>query len=622
MRCVAPRRRLGLAWIAAAALAARPASGTVLPDRENAWIRVETAHFTLFGNAGAVRTREIGLELEKLRSVLSLLAPSAHGAPVPTLVFVFKSDAAIAPYKPLYLGKPTGAAGFFEGTSEGNFIALTASWSSDPRPVVYHEFLHYFLHSNFPPLPLWYEEGLADFYSTFRATSSAAEVGLPVERHVACLMREAMMPLDRLFAVSRDSPEYNERSRQGIFYAESWALVHYLTEGAPRRAPQLSRYVRLLEQGAPWERAFRDAFGVDEAVLQGELSRYVRQLSFPYRRFAYKDLSLPTRTATSPIGYGETLCRLGDLAAHGSPERLPDAEAHFEAALALDSGSAAALGGLGLIRLRQERVEEAQELLDRALAAGSRDFRVSFQLGQLQMRPLAGQPFVPGHLDLARRARVARAREAFCQAIEENPAFAQGRAELGRTYLFETGTAVSEGIAQLELAAAALPSRTDLLVDLAELYDRRGDRARHAELLRQALGAEAENVLTQRRSREELEASLTRVRALLEGGQDEAAVTLLEEIAASAPPGDAAWLSSELESLRRQSALNRVIRQYNEAVAQYNHRELAAALAGFESVAATTLDAELAQTAREQARWVRHLMTQAQPRKTPAAGRP
>jgi hypothetical protein len=161
-----------------------------------------------------------------------------------------------------------------------------------------------------------------------------------------------------------------------------------------------------------------------------------------------------------------------------------------------------------------------------------------------------------------------------------------------------------------------------LLADLAELYDRRGDRARHSELLRRALGAEAENVLTQRRIREELEASLARVRALLEGGQDEAAVTLLEEIAASAPPADAGWLSSELESLRRQSALNRVIRQYNDAVASYNRRELAAALAGFESVAATTVDAELAQTAREQARWVRQLMAQASSRKTPAAGRP
>ncbi len=620
MKSFLAHRRLGLAWLVAASLTARPGAGAALPDRKDAWNRVDTAHFTLFADAATARAREIGLELEKLRAVLATFLPSAsQNAPVPTQVFVFKSDAALDPYKPLYKGKPTGATGFFQGTPEGNFIALTASWNADPRPVVFHEFLHYFLHSNFPPQPLWYDEGLADFYSTFRATSRQAKIGLPVEHHIWRLRGEAMLPLATLFAVSRESPEYNEQSRQGIFYAESWALVHYLMRGSPRRATQLPRFLTLLQEGKPQDEAFREAFGVDYAGLQGELSRYVQQASFPYRRVAYEELKLPSETKTAPISYGEALCHLGDLLVHGSPDHLADARAHFEAALALEPGNPDALGGLGLIRLREDRTAEARDLLGRALAAGSTDFRVPFHLGQLAMRSLSGKPFSPGHLEPALRAQVDLARGAFRKAVEENPDFAQGRAELGRTFLFETGPDVSEGISELEAAVARLPGRRDLLLDLASLYDQGGNRARHEELLRKALGPEAEALLERRRKQEDLEASLARVHALLADSQDDAAIDLIERMAAAIDPDSPARLPEELQTLRRQSARNRAIHRYNDAVARYGRRELAAALSGFEAVAATAEDPELAGTAREQARWVRHLIAQARTKKSAPA---
>ena len=36
------------------------------------------------------------------------------------------------------------------------------------------------------------------------------------------------MPLHELFAVTHNSPQYNESTRQGMFYAESWLLTHFL----------------------------------------------------------------------------------------------------------------------------------------------------------------------------------------------------------------------------------------------------------------------------------------------------------------------------------------------------------------------------------------------------------
>ena len=46
-------------------------------------------------------------------------------------------------------------------------------------------------------------------------------------------LRERFIPLPELMAVRHDSPLYNEGDRRSIFYAESWALLHYLLMGSP-----------------------------------------------------------------------------------------------------------------------------------------------------------------------------------------------------------------------------------------------------------------------------------------------------------------------------------------------------------------------------------------------------
>lgn len=587
------------------------ASSATLPSRKDAWLRVETAHFTLYGDARESKIKEVGEELEKLRAVLLVLRQSlTASSPVPTSVFVFKSDAALDSYKPLFRGKPSRASGFFQASRDGNFIALAAGWNADPRPIIYHEYLHDFLHSNFPPQPTWYDEGVADFYSTFFATESEAHIGRPVESHVLRLRGQALLPLEKLFAIRHDSPEYNEDSRQHPFYAESWALVHYLMQGEPRRSPQLGRFLVLLQEGRRREEAFREAFQIDYDGLLRELSRYIRSSRFPSSRIRFSELKLPTQMRTERIEYEEALFHLGDLLTYSSPDRMGDAEAHFQAILAAVPSHAGALTGMGLLRLRQERFPEADELFQRAIAAGSRDFRAHFHHGELAMHSLAGQVFTPGHPDAKQSAVIEEARVSFRRSIESSPEFAEAHAALGGTYLFEEGEAVSEGIAELETAVANLASRKDLALDLAELYGRRGDPGKSEELLRRALGSEADALLASRNKKDRFREALIRVNAFLAEQKDDEAIALLDELVATAPADIGAILSEQVSALKRSAAENRAIREYNAAVARYNRRDLEEALAGFEKVAATAEDEELARSARQQADWVRHLLAQ------------
>jgi tetratricopeptide (TPR) repeat protein len=383
------------------------------------------------------------------------------------------------PYKPRLDGKPRNVSGFFRATREGNYIALAAAWNKDPRKVIYHEYFHYFMHSNFAPQPTWYDEGAAEFYSTFRSSSNEAEIGHPVEEHLRTLRDSRMLPLSELFTVGKDSPEYNDVLKQGIFYAESWALVHYLLRADSKRSAEFGRFLVRLQQGEPADEAFRREFGTEPDTLQRELYNYVRQARFQYARIRFSELDVPTTVSVSPLRPEDAIVQLGDLLAHGDQDELADAEAHFESVLAKSPAHPGALAGRGFCRLRARRFDEAAEDLGKALDAGSTDFRVAYRLGEVRLRRVG---YVASGPTPARELEEARV--AFRRSLELNPGFSEARAALGKTFLRDDASRAREGVPFLEAAVRELPGRADLVRELASLYERAGDTERGEELER------------------------------------------------------------------------------------------------------------------------------------------
>jgi len=581
----------------------RAAEPIPLPPKSDRWNAVRTAHFQLFGNATPAKTREVGWELERLRAVLLALQRTlSANSPVPTFIYVFKTHEAMQPYLPLADGKPANAGAYFQQSQAGNFIALSAAWNVDPREVVYHEYIHYFMRANFPPLPVWYEEGLADYYSTFRSDSGEARTGMIREDHLALLRDTGLMPLDRLFAVDRDSPEYNESLRQGIFYAQSWALVHYLTRGAPERAPQLGRFLQLLKQDRPRDAAFREAFGTDMVTLLGELVAYIRNKRFFYNRVKLSELEIPTDVTTTPMPYEDMLYRLGDLLAHGDADRLSDAERFLEAVPPTAPAFPGALAALGFVRLRQDKWDDAAALFRRAINAGSDDFRVFFYDGRLRWEELARETRATRTLGPKEQELLASARASFRRAAELNPDFPEALAALGRTYLLEPdGAPVDGGIAALEAARARLPTREDVAADLAELYDRKGQKEKGDAVLRGLSGPEAAQARADRQGRSELERRIDAVNARLQEGKLDEALVLLDGIIAESGDEVRIEMEAQRDQLRKAAARNRAIAQYNDAIALYNARDLVAARRAFEKLAAESADPDIAAAAREKA---------------------
>lgn len=599
-------RRIGV-LLAACALGVGPAAAgasaattPVLPPAGDAWIRVETPHFVLFSDATVSKTKEIALDLERFRAVLLQLKPSkTENAPVPTTMFVFKSNAAMGPYKPRLDGKPRNVSGFFQPTSDGNYIALSAAWNKDPRRLIYHEYFHYFMRSNFAPQPLWYEEGAAEFYASFRSSGVEAEIGLPLEDHVRMLRDSKMLTLPELFAVRMDSPDYNEASKQGIFYAESWALVHYFLRGTPRHAPEFGRFLVQLQQGKNVDTAFREEFRMEPDEMLRELYGYIRQARFMYSRVRFEELTVPKDAAVTSIRWEDAVAALGDLMAHGGEDMLPDAEAHFQAVLGRVPAHAAALAGMGFCRYRADRFDEAAVFFQRAAEAGSTDFRVSYRLGELRLRALVWTgDSAKSESDAGRALEEVRA--AFRRCLDLNPHFSEARAALGRTYLFGDAAHARDGIPILEAAVRELPARTDLALELAALYARAGDLARSEELSKRTLGPDAPSARPGNGGNGGSAADLlARVNLLLEQGKEDEAVRLFEEIVSKSGGEIREELQSQLTTLKKGVARNRAIRDYNEGLARWNRRDLEGALALFRKVAESEGDPATVKSARE-----------------------
>jgi hypothetical protein len=220
------------------------------------WTRVESKNFTLVGNASENEIREVAEGLEVFRTVFSRFFKMKEGSSVATTVVVFRSDQAFKSFKPLYQGKPANIAGYFQPGPDMNLIVLAADMET-PR-VIYHEYVHRLMSDNLTSLPPWFQEGFAECFSTMEIEGRDKKVrmGRAIGEHVALLNERRFMPLERLFAVEHGSPEYNEEEKQGLFYAESWALVHYMMFDSDQRRAQFNSFLGDIGRGIPAPRAF------------------------------------------------------------------------------------------------------------------------------------------------------------------------------------------------------------------------------------------------------------------------------------------------------------------------------------------------------------------------------
>jgi Protein of unknown function (DUF1570) len=253
---------------------------------KDTWTKVRSNNFLLVGNASEKEIRDVAVRLEQFRDGFTrLFSGFRFSSAASTTVIVFKNNESFDPFKPVYQGKPNNVAGYFQSGDDVNYITLTtAQTADDPYHTIFHEYVHLLMHNTIKNLPPWFDEGLAEYYSTFGVGDNGRKVwlGKLIPNHLQLMHTDRWLPLQTLIGVDRKSPYYNERDKTGMFYAQSWALVHYLILGNDRkRQRQIGTYLELLRDGAKPDRAFAEAFHTEYHALESELPAYLARKTFP-----------------------------------------------------------------------------------------------------------------------------------------------------------------------------------------------------------------------------------------------------------------------------------------------------------------------------------------------------
>jgi tetratricopeptide (TPR) repeat protein len=253
---------------------------------------------------------------------------------------------------------------------------------SPDMDVIFHEYAHLLFRRNDQLWPLWLKEGMAEIYSTFTTSGRYCEIARPIDRHLQTLANEPLMPLSELFSVAHDSPQYNEATRQGVFYAESWLLTHYLLAGDNAvLESRFAQFTPLLKQGEMPEQAFTNALGVSLTAMQNALQSYLKRNQFdPIVLKLSGTLSAPVNVSRRAITPVEILFRFGDEQLRIG--RLDSAQDWFTQAQTLAPLSPLSWEGMGLLASQREDPNTAVSDLQQALHLGSNSFLAHYIYAQ------------------------------------------------------------------------------------------------------------------------------------------------------------------------------------------------------------------------------------------------
>jgi tetratricopeptide (TPR) repeat protein len=438
-------------------IAGNLASSPLPADKPDTWVEAAAPHFTVMSNDGEKTARRIAQQFEDIRILYSkALSHNLRLDPgIPIVIVAAKNEKSLSQLIPEYWAQKghTHPAGLFVPGPEKNYIALRADVEGEfPYLTIYHEYVHLIVNLNFQHFPLWLNEGYATFLGSATILPKSGQFGRANESELYVLQQTKLLPLEVLFRVREDSPYYNEAEKTNVFYAESWALVHYLmTEDSRKKDGQLGKYMGLTENGADPLDAAKSAFG-DLGQLKKDLDSYVSRTAYMMYSIALPDhadsKSFPVRTVPT----AEVDATLG--AFDVNRRQLESARDKIEEALKLDPNLAAAQESMGLLLFREDKRNEAQKYFSRAVALDSKSALTYYYDGMLLTTGGAEE-------EDAREAQAALEK-----AVALKPELAPAWDALARLYLSDPKN-LSKALEASERAVKAMPGEPRYRLNLA-----------------------------------------------------------------------------------------------------------------------------------------------------------
>jgi Flp pilus assembly protein TadD len=314
------------------------------PDRE--WIRLDTPHFILYTSGSERGARAMADDFERLTALLLRVSPFFRRPAARTRVFIFKERRDVQPYlNATRNGDPVDAIGVTVRHAGGSTMLVDAGARGGDIATPRHELVHDLLRHGERPLPLWVQEGVAEYYSN---------AGLPIHEHVPRIRGRLRIPLAEMFGMTVADP----RALTADFYAQSWGVVATLKRLDSRAFFEL---LRDLERGGGSAAAIEKHYGKSVAQLGIEM----RKAGFPKAPLHMHEKSV--EASMRKVGRAELLYQLATMLSHvnGGDD---EADRHFRAALAAGPSDAEAHLRYAEFLYTRDRVPEARFMAEQTLA--------------------------------------------------------------------------------------------------------------------------------------------------------------------------------------------------------------------------------------------------------------
>jgi len=393
-------------------------------EKPDVWLEVKSPHFTVVSDATEKQARRVAFRFEQIRAVFQIsFAKHLADPTAPITVLAAKGEKSFNELQPSGWNQKGALkrSGLFQQTPEKNYVLLNlAAESDDPFHVLFHEYTHLLVHQNTPQIPLWLDEGLAEFYGYSEIHEKEIWLGRPSPGHVMLLRQAPLIPLKTLFSVGHDSPFYNEQNKGSIFYAESWALTHYLMlQDLQEKKSSLSDYVSAVGKGgdaiAEGERAFGDL-----EHLQKQLVDYARGSGFRFFRFKASAEVDEDAFQTRALSLAESETARGDFLIYLG--RYDDARSMLSDALQLDPKDSQATESMGFLEFQQRHREEAERWFTQAVALDSKSYLAHYYFAVMALRGW-GDPGESSQIEKSLKT-----------AVQVNPRFAPAYDTLAQFY--------------------------------------------------------------------------------------------------------------------------------------------------------------------------------------------
>lgn len=411
-------------------LSAEPSAARVSNAK---WYYIKTKNFTIVSDTSKKNTVKLVQNLEKFRTFSKLFDnQNAATETRPVKIYVTDND---RNYKLLtsYSKNLKNTGGFFRDTLNGNYAVMRFR-GSHSIATLFHEYTHYLMaNSAGSNVPLWYNEGVAEFLGQLEFRKDNIVVyGKVDSSHLYQVNSAEWLDVETLFRMRVLDRKHREKT--ALFYSMSWLAFHYFKSN-PELSNQLTHYVSLTQKGLDETDALKQSMDMTFKQLNKKLRLYARKRIFEYSEITLVDPFVESLLEVQKLERHDTAYQLAEFFLRSADDSVR-AEKFFDESLKHDAehvGSIAGKANIAMFRCDDDDCKEAKALIDAAKRLNSEDSFVRT---------------ISGHINIAMMYR------------ETSP---DVKSELRRYAVRDYNQAINNGGLNLEAIAAA-----------ASLYEKEG----------------------------------------------------------------------------------------------------------------------------------------------------